>query len=106
MIRPPKQPGQAKHKIAPVIRAAFLRGLDIIEQKRGMTFSQLMAEEIEKAGLLVVLDKVGRYVEKEASVDVTTNGESLVDVLGSLNTAIQRARDDLTVEEEPGPLRH
>lgn len=95
-------PRAAKSHLAPTVRAAFLRALDLIEDQQGLTFSQLMAKAIEEHGVLEVLSKIGKYVERESNVSVQVE-HSLVDVLSSLD---QRAGHDTSVESEPGSVRH
>jgi len=63
-----------KHPVAPTIRGAFLRALDIIKDKRDKTFSQLLADEIEVHGLLVVMERVGRFQERVSANTVTHDG--------------------------------
>ena len=59
---------QAKHHLAPRVRGAFLKALEIIEDDQGLTFSELMVREIETHGLLAVMEKVARYQERVGTV--------------------------------------
>ena len=60
----PGKEGGVKHPLAPTIRGAFLKAVDIVADKRNKTFSELMAAEIEEHGLLVVMEKVAKYQER------------------------------------------
>ena len=43
---------QAIHKVAPVVRAAFLRALGNIEETEGLTFSQISQKAIQEQGIV------------------------------------------------------
>lgn len=58
-------PRKAKHDIAPAIRASFLRGLEKYCRKKGMTYSDAMAEMIETEGLGYALDRVSKFTVRE-----------------------------------------
>ncbi len=70
-----------------------------------MTLSQIMYEEIETHGLLTVMDRMGKYLERVSDVNVEHSGEvtSLVSVLTGLT---QGAGHDTAMESEPGSIRH
>ncbi len=91
--------------MTPVIRTAFLRALDIMEAQQGKTLSEIMYDQITEHGLLTVMDKMGKYLERVSDVNVEHSGEvtSLVSVLTGI---AEGARHDSAVEGEPGQLRH
>ena len=97
---------RAKHPVAPTIRGAFLRALDIIEEEEGLTFSQLIHREIKEHGILVVMDKVARYTERTSDVNLSHSGETLVDILTGIAEAERAATADSSVEAETEPVRH
>ena len=100
-----KTPGSARAHVTPVIRTAFLNALDIMQDRKGMTLSEIMYDQICEHGLLTVMDKMGKYLERVADVNVEHSGEvtSLVSVLTGLT---QGAGHDPAVESEPGSVRH
>jgi hypothetical protein len=55
---------RAKHDIAPMVRGAFLRALEI-QDKSGRPFPVLLSEAIDEHGILAVLDKVSKFTVKE-----------------------------------------
>jgi len=99
-----KTHGSATHYVAPTVRAAFLRALDLIEAEKGLTFSELIKAEIEKNGLLAVMDRVGKYMERTSSVDMNHSGE--IGLVGILESLAGRTRPDTEMEAEPGSVRH
>lgn len=56
---------KAKHDVAPTVRASFLKGLEKYCRKRGITYSDAMAEMIEAEGLGYALDKVSKFTVRE-----------------------------------------
>ena len=78
---------KAKHPVAPTIRGAFLRAIERKENRDRVTFSEMMLEEIDEKGLLTVMDKVARFVERTSDVTVNTEEETLADILTGLNAA-------------------
>ncbi len=97
-----RPPGSAKHQLAPVVRGAFVRALDIIQDKKGKTLPELMYEAINEHGILMVMKSIAPYIERETKVDLTSNGVSLIEVLST----ISGARHDPPVESEPESIRH
>lgn len=92
----------ARHEVAPVIRSAFLRGLDLHCKAEGKTHSEIMADLIREEGLLTVMDKVAKFAERVSQTDINHSGEvSLVSILSGIG-----AEHDTEVEEESGSIRH
>ncbi len=94
--------GSARHQLAPVVRSAFVRALDIIKENRNKTLPELMSEAIEEHGILLVMKSIAPYIERESKIDLTSNGVSLIEVLST----ISGARHDTPVESEPESIRH
>lgn len=63
---------KAKHDVAPIIRAAFIRGLGIYCRERGKTTSEVMAEWIAE-DWKAVLNAVGKYTVRENTVSGQIN---------------------------------
>lgn len=59
---------KGKHDIAPLVRAAFVRGFEKYCRKKGMTYSDAMQALIEEQGLGYVLDRVSRFTVRENTV--------------------------------------
>ena len=97
---------QAKHHVAPVVRAAFLRAIERKEEPDDITFSEMLVGEIEQHGLLAVMDKVARYTERTSDVNVSHSGETLVSILTGIAKAERAAAADSSVEAETEPVRH
>jgi len=57
-------PKDVLHPISPRIRGAFLKALKEKSRRDGKTFSQLMLDEIDEHGLLLVMEKVGKFAER------------------------------------------
>lgn len=99
---------QVKHPVAPTMRYAFLKALDIKGEKEGKTLPEIMYELIKQEGLLAVMDRVSRFQEKQADLNVNHTGEvtSLVGVLGALSGYAEGNIRNPEVAGEPGQLRH
>jgi hypothetical protein len=97
--------GATKHQIAPRVRGGILGALDIMEARDGVTISEAIYQEMKEKGVLYVLDKAGKYVERitDVNVGVTDEFRSLVDVLTAIT---EGAGHDTPVESEPGSIRH
>lgn len=94
----------AKHPVAPTLRGAFLKALDIKGKESGKTLPEIMYELIESEGMLAVMDRVAKFQERVSAVDHNVTGEvSLVDVLTNLG---ERDRRSTEVEERPDSVRH
>lgn len=72
---------KAKHDVAPVIRGAFLRALELTEAESGKTFSELVADAIRSEGLLPVLDRISKFTVREAKNDLTSGGKEISDLV-------------------------
>jgi hypothetical protein len=55
---------KGKHDIAPMVRGAFLEALNIMKQKHGKTFSEIIADWMEKHPL-AVLNAVSKFTVRE-----------------------------------------
>ena len=99
----PKQNESAKHHLAPTIRGAFLRGLKLHEANTGLTFSEIMAEQMQEHGVLYVMERVSKFTERTTEAKIEHSGEvNLVNVLSNLASR----EHDTAVESEPGTVRH
>ena len=96
---------EVQHRVAPTLRYAFLKALDLKGKRDGMTLPQIMLALIDENGLLPVLDRVAKFQEKTADINLNHSGEvtSLVSVLTSIAPG---AGYDTQVESEPSSLRH
>ena len=97
-----------KHPVAPTIRGAFLKGVGIVADKRNLTFSELMAEEIEEHGLLQVLQTVSKFQERvgtiNTNVTATHQHSGIPDTAGFLAEVIsggQVSSSEVAGEERP-----
>lgn len=59
---------KAKNDLAPLVRTAFVRALEIKESE-GKTFSQMMKDAIDDHGILAVLDRLSKYTVRESKVE-------------------------------------
>lgn len=59
---------KAKHDLAPIVRAAFCRALEL-KEKEGKTFSELMKDAIDEQGILAVLDRLSKYTVRESKIE-------------------------------------
>jgi hypothetical protein len=96
---------QIVHAVAPTLRRAFLKALDLKGDRDGMTLPQIMLGLIDEHGLLPVLDRVAKFQEKTADINLNHSGEvtSLVQVLTSF---AEIPGHDTEVASEPERLRH
>lgn len=101
-----------KHPVAPTMRYAFLKALDIIGQKEGKTLPEIVVSlmydgdgNFSPSAALAVMDRVAKFAERTGDVNVTHSGEvtSLVSVLTGIT---QSAGHDTPVEGEPESVRH
>lgn len=98
---------KAKHDLAPIVRAAFCRALEI-QEEQGRTFSQLMSDAIDEHGILQVLDRLSKYTVRESKIeavkripkDVSELTDDELDQLESLALALLGG--DGGAEEESG----
>ncbi len=97
--------GTVKHPVAPTLRGAFLKALELKGNKSGKTLPEIMLELIETEGLLAVMDRVAKFQERTGTLDVNHSGEvtSLVSVLTGLT---QGSGHDSEMASEPGSVRH
>ena len=56
------------HDIAPVVRAAFLNALEELKNRHGKTFSQIMADWMEKDPIAVI-NAVSKFTVREAKLE-------------------------------------
>ena len=106
MAAPNKADGkQIIHAVAPRLRRAFLKALDLKGNRDGLTLPQIMLGLIDEHGLLPVLDRVAKFQEKTADINLNHSGEvsTLASVLTSLAT---RPGYDTEVEGESDSVRH
>ncbi|MFZ9064653.1 MAG: hypothetical protein ACO22U_13535 [bacterium] len=68
-----------------------------------MTLPEMMYNEIAEHGLLHVMDKVAKYMEKTSEISVTA-GDSLLGVLTSIADESSRLNSEL--EDESDEVRH
>ena len=94
---------QEQYHLGPKIRAAFCRSLEILEDRTHMTLPEIMYNEIAEHGLLHVMDKVAKYMEKTSEVSVTA-GDSLLGVLTTIADESSRLNSEL--EDESNEVRH
>ena len=94
-----------RHPVAPTLRGAFLKALELKGGKSGMTLAEIILELIETEGMLAVMDRVAKFQERVGTLDVQHSGEvtSLVSVLTGLAPGTGH---DTAVESEPGSVRH
>ncbi len=90
----------ARRELAPTIRALIADALGIVQEKKGITLMEVLADEMIAMGLIQSLDKLGKYVERDTTHRHEV-GESLVEVLTALSTG-----HHTQVESEPDELRH
>jgi len=77
---------KGKHDISPTLRIEIRRAFDIIQARRAMTLPELMAELIEKEGLLAVMDRMAKYVVREKSVATSVHVTGQIARIGSGET--------------------
>ena len=78
-----------RHPVAPLVRGAFIQALRIVGDRRRQTLPEMVAQEIEEKGLVIVLQAISRFAEKESNVAVEVSNTSLVDILKGLNEATE-----------------
>ncbi len=99
-----------RRQLAPVVRAAFIKAIYDIEEGRqahipknlaGKTFSHLLVEAIGELGILTVMDKIAKYVERDAKLEINTPNDWIDSLRRIGNTA-----SNGEVEDKPDALRH
>lgn len=97
--------GNVRHPVAPMLRGAFIKALDLKASAEGKTLAQIMLDLIEAEGMLAVMDRIAKFQEKSADLNVHHSGEitSLAAVLTGLT---ESAGHNPAVEEQPGSIRH
>jgi len=98
---------KAKHDLAPLVRTAFVRALEIKEAE-GKTFSEMMKDAIDDHGILAVLDRLSKYTVRESKIDTVKRiprdvSELTDDELGQLESlALALLGGDGDEESETG----
>jgi hypothetical protein len=54
-----------RRPVAPLVREALVSALGIIEQEDGKAFQDLLADAVREHGILEVLSKLSKYMERE-----------------------------------------
>lgn len=98
---------QVVHSIAPTMRRAFLKALEIRGNRTGQTLPEIVDDLIEREGLLAVMDRMAKFQEKTADINLNHGGEvGLVGILGALSGIGPSESRNTEVADEPGELRH
>jgi len=101
-----------RHPVAPTIRYAFLKALDIIGEREGKTLPEIMMSlmydgdgNFSPTAALAVMDRVAKFAERTGEVNVNHSGE-VVSLVSVLTGIAEGAGYDTQVESEPSSLRH
>ena len=81
-----------------------MRALELREARTGMTFSEMLDAEIDNSGLLPVMDRVAKFVERVNTTNLHHSGE--VGLVGILESLAQSTGHHTDVESEPDSVRH